>query len=221
MWDRILKTLRQMRPTGADGFEGVAAALLENLTGERFFVAHGSNQPRGDSRSESGATSVQAKRYGEGTRPDRIDLLHDLERIASELPQLEVYCIVTTRVAEQFVEEAHRSGRERGIDVVVLAENDHESSDLAVLCATFWDDLVRRFDHLRVLGVEAAKWAAETRDQEPVQDHVERLRRSVVLSAATLEDYKRPLNLYLNSRFGRASSSVDYGSPISLPHAVE
>ena len=50
-WDLLQTTLQAMPETGPNGFEGVVATLLSELTGEQFWVARSGDQSGMDARN--------------------------------------------------------------------------------------------------------------------------------------------------------------------------
>ena len=70
-----------LKPEGAEGFEGLIAKLLEELTGERFYIAKTGYQAGKDLSTLGGSgnyLAVECKLYSPNTRAKESDLLSKL-----------------------------------------------------------------------------------------------------------------------------------------------
>src|SRR6266446_3706122 len=96
-WGEMKQALQNMPDSGPDGFEGLAAILLQNLLRDTFVCARSGDQPSGDARTLRGDVVIQAKRYKEGTSLDAKNIEGDLREARRAVPNLEVYVLAITR----------------------------------------------------------------------------------------------------------------------------
>ena len=55
--NNLIEQLRKIAPAGKNGFEGLIAQLLENLTGKSFHLARSGSQSGRDMRSDCHGTA--------------------------------------------------------------------------------------------------------------------------------------------------------------------
>ena len=107
--DHVLKRLLNLAPAGAAGFEGAVAAILSEITGQRFAVTKSGHQDGSDARNDpcnSFRLAMEAKRYKEQTGLARDELLHKIteaERLASP-PDL--WILATTKSIDASTRDA-------------------------------------------------------------------------------------------------------------------
>jgi hypothetical protein len=100
MNSELIDLIRQIEPTGTEGFEGLVADLLEALTGRRFRLARaGSQAGRDMSLHEPNANvvAVECKRYGKDTELEERALQGELAQAVAAIPNLDVWVLVTSR----------------------------------------------------------------------------------------------------------------------------
>lgn len=139
MTSNLIEILRRIKPSGPDGFEGLIAALLEALTGFHYRLARSGSQEGRDmsSRHPNGnVVAVECKRYGKATELDERELLGELVQAAQNIPDLDLWVLVTSReVPSQLSESLHRLASEKGVGFFALSSGDGNPSSLAALCA--------------------------------------------------------------------------------------
>ena len=81
-WTRFADLLRTIPDSGADGFEGLVAALFGSLTGLPFLVASSGRQPLGDATARGRSICVQAKRYQPNTHLPASDIVSDFHEVS-------------------------------------------------------------------------------------------------------------------------------------------
>ena len=88
-------------PTGPDGFEGLIAELLTQLTGRCFRLSKGGGSQGGRDLAsdfrESTVVAVECKRYGKDRELEEVYLLGKLLQAKIALPDLDVWVLVVSR----------------------------------------------------------------------------------------------------------------------------
>lgn len=130
-------TVRQLDPTGPDGFEGLMAAVLTELTGRTFALASSGSQRGKDGQSilDGSAISFEGKLYEGAVAKDQI--LSKIAEIAvDEEGQTELWILASTGpISVQHIATAQKAGRKLGVVVKVLAWPTTGLSELATLLA--------------------------------------------------------------------------------------
>jgi hypothetical protein len=121
--DEIIDILRALPHTGETGFEGVVAGLMEEWTGERFYLSGSGRQfgrDAGTGPSAANSIKVECKHYDKTSLNER-ELIAEITQASQSDPQLDLWVVVTTAVAkEQQVTAMSRTGDERGVTVLIL-----------------------------------------------------------------------------------------------------
>ena len=137
-WQKIIDLLHDLPPNGADGFEGLVAAILESVTAKPFFIAATGRQPMGDATSHDTRISLQAKRYGPQTAVDSNKVAADFLSVHDAAGgRLDVYVVAVTGESSQLRRELEPFERQTGVDIVVLADDD-DAPELSALCVAYW-----------------------------------------------------------------------------------
>ena len=135
----IVRVLKQLKPAGPEGFEGLIASLLESLTGVQFNLAISGSQAGRDLSSHrmyGNVIAVECKRYGENTSLDERELLGEIAQVVQAIPDLDVWVLVTSReVPSQLEEVLQRFAEQHGIKYFSISSADGSPSSLEVLCA--------------------------------------------------------------------------------------
>jgi hypothetical protein len=130
-------TLRKLKPTGSDGFEGLMAAVLTDLTQRTFALASSGSQRGKDGQSvlDNGAVAFEAKLYDDKVAKDQF--LSKIAEIAGdEEGQTELWILASTGpISTQHINTAQKAGRRLGVAVKVLAWPLTGLSELATLIA--------------------------------------------------------------------------------------
>ncbi len=126
--EKLKEGLLKLKPTGADGFEGLVAAVLREVTGVPFRLASSGLQFGVDGKPvyDDAAIYFEAKLYGGRIdRPAVITKIADLARTGVFADLAWVLC-ATTQVSAQLAEHLRADGRRNGISVLILdwLEND-------------------------------------------------------------------------------------------------
>lgn len=130
-------TVRKLEPTGSNGFEGLIAAVLTELTGRTFALASSGSQRGKDGQSvlDEGAISFEGKLYEDAVAKDQI-LSKIAEIAADEEGQTGLWILASTGpISVQHTNTAQKAGRKLGISVKVLAWPASGLSELATLLA--------------------------------------------------------------------------------------
>ena len=134
--------LHELNPTGADGFEGLMASALSELTGQAFYVAKSGHQGGSDVRSAPYnlfKVGLEAKRYQPSTKLSLDALLNKITDAASAPVPVDLWVLAATRPVDvSDREKLHAHGEVCGIGVIVLdwPDNLAQLCDLAVICAS-------------------------------------------------------------------------------------
>jgi len=192
-----------MRETGDDGFEGLVAALLTALTGDRFYVARSGDQPA-DAVASAADIALQTKRYGKAN-VDETKFEGEFAQACRLIPNLDCYVFAVTRQTAQLQVLVTQLQEREGVDIILLGF-DGIDSDLPALCVTFWQQ-VRHFTELDKLGDDFAEWARLQAARPHVAAIVSRLRDYLESSVPLAAMVRRQLQAYLNVRFGIDATS--------------
>src|SRR5262249_34192255 len=145
----LRKALQTMPDTGALGFEGLAARLLELLLTETFVLARTGDQSSGDAHNLHRSICVQAKRYASDSVPNAKQVEGDFDANLRALPNTDIYVLAVTRNTAQLDDTLSAMRDKSAVDVVVLSFGSEDSA-LPVLCVEFWEQL-GAFDFIKIL----------------------------------------------------------------------
>ncbi|SFK19167.1 hypothetical protein [Bradyrhizobium sp. Gha] len=135
--DDLRETVRKLDATGPNGFEGLMAAVLTELTGRTFALASSGSQRGKDGQSvlDDGAISFEGKLYEDAVAKDQI-LSKIAEIAADEEGQTELWILASTGpISVQHINTAQKAGKKLGIAVKVLSWPATGLSELAALLA--------------------------------------------------------------------------------------
>jgi len=135
--DEFRHCLRLIKPDGENGFEGLIAAVLSDLTGRSFAIASAGSQHGKDGQSalDGGTIFFEAKRYDDAVPKEKV-YTKLLELSASSKSQTELYILATTSsVSAQHITVLADSAKHLGIAFFVLTWPSTELSSLATLLA--------------------------------------------------------------------------------------
>lgn len=142
----LVNALRNLSPSGQNGFEGLIAQLLEVLTGRRFYLAQSGSQLGRDmsaSASNTDVIAVECKRYGSKTKLEDRELLGELVQVAKAIPDLDLWVLVASRdISSQLHESLRSTANDYGIAYLAISTGDETPSSLEVLCAQAIDRVV-------------------------------------------------------------------------------
>ena len=119
---RVLKSfLLELRATGNDGFEGLMARVLTDITGISFrLAASGSQFGRdGSAVREEDGVSFECKRYED--RIPRSEILAKIAELSLSSASVDAWFLcATSEVSAQIAGDVRRHGRQSGIGTLVL-----------------------------------------------------------------------------------------------------
>ena len=148
MTESLADILRKLPPSGPNGFEGLIAAQLQELTGQRFHLAKsGAQQGRDISshRQGSNVIAVETKRYRRSTPLNERELLGEIQQATESIIDLDIWVLVASRdVDSQLDEQLRRLAHQKGIEYLSISADDGNPSSLDVLCANT-PDLTKSF----------------------------------------------------------------------------
>ena len=161
-YELLASSLRQLRPTGVDGFEGLVQRLVSRATGTEFFLARSGTQSGRDmssSRNGAATIAVECKRYAEDTDLDETEIKGKLATAATDIPDLDLWVLAATRsVRDQLVRGLQETADLLNVDVLVLALNGADGGRLAGICAL---DPGAVADALQCAGIASAHAVGE------------------------------------------------------------
>ena len=160
-----------------EAFEKLVARLLELLLDIPFVVAKSGTQPSGDARSMTGAVSIQAKNYSDGTEPRDMEIVGSIDTVRRNLQDLQAYVLVISRdISAQSLGELDAISEETGLDIVTLELSD-KPSDLGALCITFWEDIREFLDSSDIYQDQNfLAWVEERKDDSDTKEKIKDLR---------------------------------------------
>jgi hypothetical protein len=133
----LKEALHTLKDTGADGFEGLLAAVLSDICGQPFRLASsGSQRGRdGDSAFDAGATYFEAKLYQDAV-PRAAVSNKILELSVDDQGQVDTWVLcATSPISTQHVDLYRNALAKAGIGCLILDWPDHTLPSLAVLFA--------------------------------------------------------------------------------------
>jgi hypothetical protein len=137
----VTNFLTRVSPTGADGFEGLVARLIEVATDQRFRLSGSGQQSGQDARAEPGAGNrikVEAKRYRPETRLDSRELIAELTQAMDADPALDLWVLAASRpIIDQIAFPLENLANENGVEVLFLDIGTDHLPRLAVLMAAY------------------------------------------------------------------------------------
>ncbi|WP_190555644.1 NACHT domain-containing protein, partial [Calothrix parietina] len=148
MSNLLSDALRKLKPSGENSFEGLIAQLLQDLTGQRFYLAQSGSQEGRDISSRdygSNVLAVECKRYSKNTKLDHRELSGELSQVRRSIPDLDIWVLVATRdVDSTLVNNLTEEAINLGIHFEVIAEDIDKPDSLEILCANA-PNIVRKF----------------------------------------------------------------------------
>jgi len=135
----LLDYLRRLPPSGSNGFEGLIAKQLENLTDRRFFLSQSGSQSGRDMKSDRQQGNVMAaecKRYGDKRKFDLTELQGKLAQAEIDGPDLDLWILAATRaIPDQIISKLSLQGDKQGIEIRTISSDDGDPSSIELLCA--------------------------------------------------------------------------------------
>lgn len=218
----LIDILRNVRPSGPDGFEGLVALLLEALTGQHFNLAASGSQAGRDmssSRLYSNVVAVECKRYSADTELSGRELLAELVQAAQSIPDLDTWVLVASREVPSQLEEAlRRTAEERGVHYLSISSGDGSPSSLEALC-TYAPDIVKVHPGVR----EVAKSDGVLHSLRQIANHplfqqrVEVLRAAFSSALVGFGNWRKEQNRwFVDCLTSDRKSRANFGQPINV-----
>jgi hypothetical protein len=215
---QLQTTIQKLPPGGARGFEGMAATLLECLTGKPFFVAATGFQPLGDASSIDTRISLQAKRYSSKTKLDASQIAADFLRVVKAAPTIDLYVVAAPRETSQLRQELETYQESTGVDILILEESmDHP--ELTSLCIQYWSRISSFFPtNSRLSDDRICQYASN----DNVRRTIDRVRAKFTENLYSLTRLRELTRSRLKREFEGGVSSVTIpGHRISLIASVD
>lgn len=133
----LRQNIRKLKPDGEEGFEGLIAAVLCDLTKRSFALASsGSQQGKdGQSSQDHGTIMFEAKRYDDSIPKDKIHT-KILEIAADNNCTTELYIVAATcPVSAQYFTTLKAGAQKLGVELIILAWPETGLAELATLVA--------------------------------------------------------------------------------------
>lgn len=218
--------LRELAPTGRNGFEGLVQRLLSRITGAEFFLAQsGAQDGRDMSSARTGATimAVECKRYGEARELDEDELKGKLLSAASTIPGLDLWVLVASRpVSDQLYSGLQASAELLNVDVLTLSLDGSNGGSLATLCAIEPGVVA---EALRDAGVAQADAVGSLLRLMQLRPEFGRRRDELATAlrgGAGVHSVRFQLETALRDAFASATKSrASLGQPIDVGHQAE
>lgn len=131
------QNIRKLKPDGDEGFEGLIAAVLSDLTKRSFVLASAGSQHGRDGQSalDGGTIVFEAKRYDEAVPKDKI-YTKLVEIAADKTSTTELYILgATCPISAQHITTLKGAARQLAIELLVVAWPETGLAELAVLLA--------------------------------------------------------------------------------------
>ena len=130
-----------LKPTGASGFEGLVAVLVQEASGQEFRLSSAGRQSGRDAASESGLVNsikVETKHYRETTSLDPRELIAEVHEAADSDPALDIWVLAASRsVSDQIAASLDHQAESRGIETIIFDLGINGLPRLGVLMAAF------------------------------------------------------------------------------------
>lgn len=216
------QNVRKLKPDGDDGFEGLMAAVLSDLTNRSFALASAGSQHGRDGQSalDGGTIVFEAKRYDDKPPKDKV-YTKILEIAADKTSTTELYILgATCPIPAQYVTTLKGGAERLSIELLVLTWPETSLADLAVLLA-MTPGVSAQFiaQHTSVTEAELIKQLSAVRSHPQFQARSEELwtilRQPSIAPAYALRDNIAWLSAAFSDRkvarsvFGQALSPTD------------
>ena len=209
----LIKQLRKIVPAGKNGFEGLIARLLENLTGRQFYLARSGSQAGRDMRSDSHSGSViavECKRYGKATELNKRELLAELVQANIDIPDLDLWVLVASRdIPDQLFTTLNQYAIEQGIEFRAISAGDGAAGSLEALCA-HGIEIVLEFLALCISKQDVQEIQCELEDianSSDFESTIERLQNSFAAASIGYDYWRSKQNQWLREGFSSENTS--------------
>lgn len=218
----LRQNIRKLKPDGEDGFEGLMAAVLSDLTKRSFALACAGSQHGRDGQSalDGGTIVFEAKRYDDKLPKDKV-YTKILEIAADKTSTTELYILgATCPIPAQYVTTLKGGAERLSMELLVLSWPETSLADLAVLLA-MTTGVSAKFiaQHTSVIEAELIKQLSAVQSHPQFQARSEELwttlRQPSIAPAYALKDNIAWLSAAFSDRkvarsvFGQALSPTD------------
>lgn len=219
MNQELMDALRNLHPSGQQGFEGLIAKLLEVLTGRHFYLAQSGTQLGRDmsaSGSNTDVIAVECKRYGRNTELDERELLGEFEQVSTVISDLDLWVLITSRdIPSQIHESLRKKADKEGVTYLSISTGDGTPSSLEVLCAQAIDEVVGFLDNQDKASIHQS--LIEIAGSTKFNQKVERLRDKLTSPLIGYSPFKISQNrLFLQFLKSEIESRKEFGQPINV-----
>jgi hypothetical protein len=223
------QNLRKLRPDANDGFEGLVAAVLGDLTKRSFALASAGSQRGKDGQSslDGSAIMFEAKRYDDAIPKDKV-YTKLLEIAADKISTTELYILAATvPISAQHITTLNESARRLAMALMVLAWPETGLAELAALLA-MTPDVSAKFvaKHTSIDETELASQLSAVRAHPQFQARSDELlatlRQPGIAPAFALRDNAAWLSEAFSDKkrafsvFGQALSPADVSIPLTV-----
>lgn len=220
--EELRQNIRELKPDGSDGFEGLMAAVLSDLTKRSFTLASAGSQHGRDGQSalDGGTIVFEAKRYDD-TVPKNQIYTKILEIAADKTSTTELFILgATCPISAQHITTLKGGAERLSMELLVLAWPETSLADLAVLLA-MTQDVSAQFisQYTSVIEAELIKQLSAVQSHPQFQARSEELwtilRQPSIAPAYALRDNVAWLSAAFSDRkvarsvFGQALSPAD------------
>ena len=213
MKHKVIEHLRKILPAGKNGFEGLIARLLENLTGRHFYLARSGSQAGRDIRSDRHGGSiiaVECKRYGKETELNERELLAELVQASNDIPDLDLWVLVVSRdVPDQLLTLLDQQAVRQGVEFRAISAGDGSPSTLEALCAhgiqivlDFFTSILSK-QNVQQIQCELEDIAKNS----DFESTIERLQSAFAAASTGYDHWRVKQNQWLKQRFSTESES--------------
>jgi hypothetical protein len=223
------QNIRKLKPDGDDGFEGLMAAVLSDLTKRSFALASAGSQHGKDGRSvlDGGTIVFEAKRYDDAVPKDKI-YTKILEIAADKTSTTELYILAATGpISAQHITTLKEGAQRLAMALMVLAWPETGLAELAALLA-MTPDVSAKFiaRHTSIIEAELTNQLAEVQAHPQFQARSDELlaalRQPSIAPAFALKDNIAWLSEAFTDKkrarsvFGQALSPEDTSIPSTI-----
>jgi hypothetical protein len=130
-------TILQLKPTGADGFEGFLAVVLGKISGQDFRLAKSGTQHGKDGETLPSANRIAFEGKLYDTNLSDVDVLAKIAQVIASSNPPDVWILgATVGVSTQLVDTAHAAANKGGVGILILDwPPTSQLPPLAVACA--------------------------------------------------------------------------------------
>lgn len=217
----LAETLRSLDATGPNGFEGLVALALSDVSGLSMRLAASGSQFGRDASSEAGAFAIamEAKRYVDAVRLEDVAGKVALASSGSMSGALDLWVLcATSQVPDDVARRVVRLGEERGLSVLVVDWSEHDLPRLAVLLAAAREGVVEWLTSNRPKAAPTADKILRSVYESPQYERCrQELLRSVSAAEVGLDAVRRRSAEWLRARFSdRRLSQEAFGQYITV-----